>query len=102
MGIQAAYSRLGIVLVLVFTGFPFVVRTIQPVLGDLDAEFEEAAAVLGASRWQTFRKVILPTLVPPALHGWRRPVPEMQVWNNGSGRCCARMMSNRNFFRNQR
>jgi sulfate transport system permease protein len=70
IGIQAAYSRLGIVLVLVFTGFPFVVRTVQPVLADLDAEFEEAGAVLGASRWQTFRRVILPTLIPPALTGF--------------------------------
>lgn len=70
LGIQAAYSRLGIVLVLIFTGFPFVVRTVQPVLADLDAEFEEAAAVLGASRWQTFRRVILPTLIPPALTGF--------------------------------
>ena len=70
LGIQVAYSRLGIVLVLVFTGFPFVVRTIQPVLTDLDAEVEEAAAVLGAGRWQTLRRVILPTLVPPALTGF--------------------------------
>ncbi len=70
LGIQAAYSRLGIVLVLVFTGFPFVVRTVQPVLADLDAETEEAAAVLGANRWQTFRRVILPTLIPPALTGF--------------------------------
>jgi sulfate transport system permease protein len=70
LGIKAAYSRLGIVLVLVFTGFPFVVRTVQPVLEDLDAEMEEAAAVLGASRWQTFRRVILPTLIPPALTGF--------------------------------
>lgn len=70
MGIQAAYSRLGIVLVLVFTGFPFVVRTIQPVLADLDAEIEEAAAILGAGRWQTFRRVILPTLLPPTITGF--------------------------------
>jgi sulfate transport system permease protein len=70
LGIQVAYTRLGIVLVLVFTGFPFVVRTVQPVLDDLDAEMEEAAAVLGASRWQTFRRVILPTLVSPALTGF--------------------------------
>jgi len=70
LGIQAAYSRLGIVLVLVFTGFPFVVRTVQPVLEDLDAETEEAASVLGASRWQTFLRVILPTLIPPALTGF--------------------------------
>lgn len=70
LGIQAAYSRLGIVLVLIFTGFPFVVRTIQPVLADIDAEVEEAAAILGASRWQTFRRVLLPTLVPAALTGF--------------------------------
>jgi sulfate transport system permease protein len=70
LGVHGAYSQLGIVLVLVFTGFPFVVRTVQPVLEDLDAEVEEAAAVLGADRWQTFRRVILPTLVPPALTGF--------------------------------
>lgn len=70
LGIEAAYTRLGIVLVLIFTGFPFVVRTVQPVLEDLDAELEEAAAVLGANRWQTFRRVILPVLVPPALTGF--------------------------------
>ena len=70
LGVEAAYSRLGIVLVLVFTGFPFVVRTVQPVLGDLDAEVEEAAAVLGASRGQTFLRVLLPTLIPPALTGF--------------------------------
>jgi len=70
LGVEAAYSRLGIVLVLVFTGFPFVVRTVQPVLADLDAEVEEAAAVLGASRLQVFRRVILPTLIPPALTGF--------------------------------
>ena len=69
-GIEVAKTRLGIIVVLVFTGFPFVVRTIQPVLEDLDAETEEAAAVLGASRWQTFRRVILPNLIPPALTGF--------------------------------
>ena len=70
LGVEAAYTRLGIVLVLVFTGFPFVVRTVQPVLEDLDAELEEAAAVLGANRWQTFCRVILPTLIPPTLTGF--------------------------------
>ena len=69
-GIEVANTRLGIIVVLVFTGFPFVVRTIQPVLEDPDAETEEAAAVLGASRWQTFRRVILPNLIPPALTGF--------------------------------
>ncbi len=70
LGIEVAYTRLGIVLVLVFTGFPFVVRTVQPVLADLDREVEEAAGVLGASRWQAFRRVILPTLVPPTVAGF--------------------------------
>ncbi|MEO2090518.1 MAG: sulfate ABC transporter permease subunit CysT [Gemmataceae bacterium] len=70
LGFEGAYSRTGIVLVLVFTGFPFVVRTVQPVLEDLDAEAEEAAHILGASRWQTFRRVLLPTLIPPALTGF--------------------------------
>jgi sulfate transport system permease protein len=70
LGFEAAYTRTGIVLVLVFTGFPFVVRTVQPVLEEMDAETEEAAAVLGASRWQTFRRVILPNLIPPALTGF--------------------------------
>jgi sulfate/thiosulfate transport system permease protein len=70
LGIRVSYTTLGIVLVLVFTGFPFVVRTVQPVLEDLDAEVEEAAAVLGAGRWETFRRVILPTLLPPAVTGF--------------------------------
>lgn len=70
LGIHGAYSVVGIVLVLVFTGFPFVVRTVQPVLEDLDGEVEQAAAVLGANRWQTFYRVILPTLIPPALTGF--------------------------------
>ena len=70
LGIQVAFTPLGIVLVLVFTGFPFVVRAIQPVLHDVDAELEEAAAVLGASRGQTFRRVIFPTLVSPAITGF--------------------------------
>ena len=70
LGISVAYSRFGIVLVLVFTGFPFVVRTVQPVLADLDAEVEEAAAVLGATRWQAFCRVLLPALIPPAVTGF--------------------------------
>jgi sulfate transport system permease protein len=70
LGIELAYTRGGIVMVLVFTGFPFVVRTVQPVLEELDPQSEEAAAILGASRWQTFRRVILPTLIPPALTGF--------------------------------
>jgi sulfate transport system permease protein len=70
LGIEGAYSRLGIVLVLTFTGFPFVVRTVQPVLEGLDAEIEEAAATLGASRRQTFFRVILPMLMPSLLTGF--------------------------------
>jgi sulfate/thiosulfate transport system permease protein len=70
LGIEGAYTRLGIVLVLVFTGFPFVVRTVQPVLEALDAETEEAAQILGATRWQTFRRVILPTLIPALVTGF--------------------------------
>jgi sulfate transport system permease protein len=69
-GVEAAYSRLGIVLVLIFTGLPFVVRTLQPVLENLDAEIEEASASLGATRWQTFRYVILPSLTPALLTGF--------------------------------
>jgi sulfate transport system permease protein len=70
LGIQGAYSRLGIVLVLTFTGFPFVVRTVQPVLESLDTDSEEAAAILGASRWQTFTRVFLPTLLPSVVTGF--------------------------------
>jgi sulfate/thiosulfate transport system permease protein len=70
LGIEGAYSRLGIVLVLIFTGLPFVVRTVQPVLDGLDAELEEAAASLGATRWQIFRRVLLPPLLPALLTGF--------------------------------
>lgn len=64
LGIEGAYSQFGIVLVLIFTGFPFVVRTVQPVLEEIDSEVEEAAGILGADRWQSFRRVLLPTLIP--------------------------------------
>jgi sulfate transport system permease protein len=70
LGIQAAYSRLGVVIALTFTGLPFVVRTVQPVLEDLDKEMEEAAASLGANRWQTISKVLLPAITPAALTGF--------------------------------
>ena len=69
-GINGAYTRLGIVLVLVFVGLPFVVRTVQPVLEDFDPEAEEASASLGATRWQTFHAVILPTLYPALITGF--------------------------------
>lgn len=70
IGIHGAYTRLGIVLVLVFVGLPFVVRTVQPVLENIDPETEDAAASLGASRWQTFRHVILPGLYPALITGF--------------------------------
>ncbi len=69
-GIQGAYSRLAIVLVLTFIGLPFVVRTVQPILEDLDAEIEEAAACLGATRGQTFVRVIAPSLLPAVVTGF--------------------------------
>jgi sulfate transport system permease protein len=70
LGIEAAYSRLGIVVVLVFIGFPFVVRALEPVIESLDGEEEEAATLLGASRWQTFRYVLFPALVPSLITGF--------------------------------
>ena len=70
MGIQVAYTPIGITLALIFIGIPFVVRTVQPVLADLEAEFEEAAAALGATRFQTITKVILPILFPALLTGF--------------------------------
>ena len=69
LGIKVAFTPLGIVLALTFVGLPFVVRTVQPVLEELDADLEEAAAVLGASRWQTFVRVILPSVLPALLTG---------------------------------
>jgi sulfate transport system permease protein len=70
LGIQGAYSRLAIVLVLVFIGLPFVVRTVQPILEQFEVEVEEAAACLGASRGQTFIRVILPSLMPAIVTGF--------------------------------
>lgn len=70
LGIRIAFTPVGITLALMFIGIPFVVRTVQPVLQDLDAEVEEAAATLGASRFRTFRSVVLPELLPPLLTGF--------------------------------
>jgi sulfate transport system permease protein len=70
LGVQVAYTWLGVVVALVFIGLPFVVRTVQPVLEDLDPAFEEAATSLGASRWQTIRRVILPEIAPAVLTGF--------------------------------
>jgi sulfate transport system permease protein len=70
LGIHGAYSRFAVVLVLVFVGLPFAVRTVQPLLEDLDPEAEEAGASLGGTRWQTFRHIILPTLYPALITGF--------------------------------
>ncbi|MCV2367112.1 sulfate ABC transporter permease subunit CysT [Roseateles oligotrophus] len=69
-GIKVAFTPLGILVALIFIGLPFIVRTVQPVLEDMETELEEAAASLGAHRWQTFRLVILPTLLPALLTGF--------------------------------
>jgi sulfate transport system permease protein len=69
-GIKVAFTPLGVIVALTFIGLPFVVRTVQPVLDDLEAETEEAAASLGANRWQTFTRVILPALWPALLTGF--------------------------------
>jgi sulfate/thiosulfate transport system permease protein len=69
-GLKVAYTPLGIVVALTFISLPFVVRTVQPVLEDLEPELEEAAACLGANRWQTFRYVILPSVLPALLTGF--------------------------------
>ena len=66
----AAYSPLGVFIALTFIGFPFVVRTLQPVMEDLGKEIEEAAATLGANRWTTFRRVIFPLLTPALITGF--------------------------------
>ncbi|HXR05178.1 MAG TPA: sulfate ABC transporter permease subunit CysT [Verrucomicrobiae bacterium] len=70
LGVKVAFTQLGVFIALTFIGLPFIVRTVQPVLENLDPEIEEAAASLGASRWQTFRRVILPPLYPAVLTGF--------------------------------
>jgi sulfate/thiosulfate transport system permease protein len=70
VGIKVAYTPLGILVALVFIGLPFVVRTVQPVLADLEAELEDAAASLGANRWQIATRVILPVIFPAVLTGF--------------------------------
>jgi sulfate transport system permease protein len=70
LGIQVAYTRLGVLVALTFIGLPFIVRTVQPVLEDFDREIEESAASLGANRWQTFWRVTLPMLRPALLTGF--------------------------------
>jgi len=70
LGIRLAFTPVGVLLALIFIGLPFVVRSLQPVLQDLDREMEEAAVSLGATRWQTFRLVILPAILPALLTGF--------------------------------
>jgi sulfate transport system permease protein len=70
LGIKVAFTSLGITIALVFIGLPFVVRSVEPVLADLGKELEEAAATLGANRWQTFNRVILPAVFPALLTGF--------------------------------
>ncbi len=69
-GIQLAFTPKGVVIALIFIGLPFVVRTVQPVLADAEKELEEAAMCLGATRWQTFARVILPSILPALLTGF--------------------------------
>jgi len=70
LGIKVAFTPLGVIVALTFIGLPFVVRAVQPVLADADAELEEAAASLGANRWQVFRLVIFPIVRPALLTGF--------------------------------
>ncbi|WP_295997829.1 sulfate ABC transporter permease subunit CysT [Rugamonas sp.] len=70
LGIKVAFTPLGIVVALTFIGLPFVVRTVQPVLEDAERELEEAAASLGASAWQTFSRVVFPTILPSLMTGF--------------------------------
>lgn len=70
IGIKAAFSPLGIVIALTFIGLPFVVRTLQPAIEEIDRESEEAAASLGATRWQTFWRVVFPSVLPALLTGF--------------------------------
>ena len=70
LGIKVAFTPLGILVALTFIGLPFVVRTVQPVLEDMEKELEEAAQSLGASQWQTFQRVIFPTVMPAVVTGF--------------------------------
>lgn len=70
LGIKVSYTHLGLVITLVFVGIPFVIRAVQPVLEKLDGQYEEAAFMLGANRFQTFRRVLLPEMMPPVLTGF--------------------------------
>ena len=99
LGIKSAYSPLGVAIALTFIGLPFVVRSVQPVLEDMDKELEEAAASLGASRWQTFSRVVLPTIFRlrwPALP-WRLRVRSANTarWCSSRAICRCELKSRR-------
>lgn len=70
VGIKIAYTRIGITIAMIFVGIPFVVRTVQPVLEKLDRQYEEAAMILGAGKWYTFFRVVLPELFPALIAGF--------------------------------
>jgi sulfate/thiosulfate transport system permease protein len=70
LGIKVAFGPLGVLVALIFIGLPFVVRTVQPILEDFEVEVEEAAASLGATRWQTFQRVVFPALLPALMTGF--------------------------------
>lgn len=70
LGIKVAFTPIGITVAMIFIGLPFVIRTVQPALADFNRELEDAAMSLGASRWQTFRRVLAPLLLPPVLTGF--------------------------------
>lgn len=70
LGIKISFTRLGVLVALTFIGLPFIVRTVQPILEDFEPEIEEAAASLGANRWQVFWRIILPTVTPALLTGF--------------------------------
>ncbi len=90
-GIKVAFTPLGVLVALTFIGLPFVVRTVQPVLEEAERELEEAAASLGASRWQTFVRVIFPTIMPALLTGLRWPSPVLPAntarWSSSPATC---------------
>jgi sulfate transport system permease protein len=69
-GVKIAFGPAGVLVALIFIGLPFVVRTVQPILEDLESEYEEAAASLGANRWQSFQRVVFPTLLPALMTGF--------------------------------
>jgi len=81
LGLKVAYTPLGIFIALVFIGLPFTVRTIQPLIAEIERELEEASATLGASRWRTLRSVLLPPLLPGVLTGFALALARAYLWS---------------------